>query len=158
MEISLTAVIAQIINFWIVFFLFKRFLAKPIVKMIEERRELIKKLENADKAYAEKISSAEKEAKVILQEGLSKKDSLVMEAGLMATKKKEEILKDAEQKAVKIVSDAKQDTQALQNHLEENFEKGVKKTSLLVLQKLLKKDTSIQSEYLDSIVKEVAAK
>ena len=40
----------------------------------------------------------------------------------------------------------------------DKFENVVKKTSLLVLQKLLKKDTSIQSEYLDSIVKEVTAK
>lgn len=158
MEISISAVIAQIINFGLVFFLFKKFLSTPIIKAIEERRELIKKLENADKAYAEKISSAEKEAEVILQEGLAKKDSLVMEAGLMATKKKEEILKDAAQKAEKIVTEAQKDTQALQSHLESNFESGVKKTSLLVLQKLLKKDSFIQSEYLDTIVKEVTAK
>ncbi len=158
MEISITAVIAQIINFGIIFRLFKKFLSTPIIKAIEERRGLIKKLENADKAYDEKIEDANKEAKKILQDWLAKKDALVLEAEMIATKKKEDIVLDANNKADKILDEAKQESETLQNHLASNFEKWVKKTSLLVLQKLLDKDTSIQSEYLDGIIKEITTK
>ncbi|NOZ45035.1 MAG: hypothetical protein GXP45_08055 [bacterium] len=57
MNISLTAVLAQILNFALLFFLFRKFLTKPIVASIEERRSLIKKLEKAEDAYAEKIAA-----------------------------------------------------------------------------------------------------
>ncbi|MBU0627314.1 hypothetical protein KKG31_03215 [Patescibacteria group bacterium] len=126
--------------------------------MIEERRELIKKLERADKAYDEKIEEAKKEAHKLLQDGLAKKDALIIEAEMMANKKKDKIVDEANNKAEKIMDEAKKETETLQNNLASNFESGVKKTSLLVLQKLLDKDKSIQSEYLDTIVKEVTAK
>jgi F0F1-type ATP synthase membrane subunit b/b' len=56
------------INFLILFFLFKKFLTKPIATTIQDRRNLIKKLENADKAYQEKIDSAKLEAKDIIND------------------------------------------------------------------------------------------
>jgi len=55
-------------------------LTKPISKVIYERRSLIKKLENADKAYEEKIEIARMEAKEIVQDGIDRKDRLVAEA------------------------------------------------------------------------------
>jgi len=158
MEISITSVIAQVINFGIVFFLFRKFLAKPIIKAIEERRTLIKKLENADKTYAKKIEEANEEAKKILQEWVNKRDALVMEAGLMANHKKDEILEEAKYKANKILEEVQKETEVLQQDLENNFEHSVKRSSLLVLQKLLDKDASIQSAYLDTIVKEITKK
>ena len=43
--------IAQIVNFLILFFVFKRFLYKPILKLLKERaREITKGLEDADNA------------------------------------------------------------------------------------------------------------
>jgi len=61
-------VVAQIINFLILFFLFKKFLTKPIATIIEDRRDLIKKLENADKVYEEKLEDARLQAKNIINE------------------------------------------------------------------------------------------
>ncbi|HRX63896.1 MAG TPA: ATP synthase F0 subunit B [Candidatus Absconditabacterales bacterium] len=158
MDISVGAVLAQIINFLILFFLFKKFLTKPISKVIYERRSLIKKLENADKAYEEKIEIARMEAKEIVQDGIDRKDRLVAEAGILANNKKDEILKDAKMQADKILSDAENKAKSLENELEKNFIDGVKKTSLLVVKKLLQKDKDIKKEYLNEAVKEVTEK
>jgi F0F1-type ATP synthase membrane subunit b/b' len=48
--------------------LFKKFLTKPITTIIQDRRDLIKKLENADKVYEERLEAARLESKEIVQE------------------------------------------------------------------------------------------
>jgi len=60
--------------------------------------------------------------------------------------------------ADKILSDAENKAKSLENELEKNFIDGVKKTSLLVVKKLLQKDKDIKKEYLNEAVKEVTEK
>jgi F-type H+-transporting ATPase subunit b len=155
MEISLTAVLVQVIQFVILFWLFKKFLTKPIVAAIEERRGLMKKLGQADLAYEEKIQHGEAEFKKMVQQGVTKKEQLIAEAGALAEKRQEDILNEAKNKAQSIVHDAEQRSKTLEDELKNNFELGVKNTSLLVIKKLLHKDKDLKLEYLDSIVKEL---
>lgn len=155
MDISLTAVLAQVINFGLLFFLFRRFLTKPIVSSIEERRSLIKKLENAEDAYAEKVAAGDAEYKKKLQQGMTKRDKLIAEAGAVANKRKEEIMKDAKHKAEGIMHDAELRSKNFEDELKNNFEEGVKKTSLLVIKKLLQEDKDLKSKYLDRVVKDL---
>lgn len=155
MDISLTSVLGQVINFAILFFLFRKFLTKPIVKAIEERRTLIKKLEGADLAYDKRMEEARQESDVVIQEGLRKKENLIAEAGVLATKRKDEILKEARLKANDIIKEAESKNNNLELELKNNFANGVKQTSLSVLKKLFTKDKQFQSAYLDEIVSEI---
>jgi F0F1-type ATP synthase membrane subunit b/b' len=68
MDVSISALIAQIINFAIIFWLFSKFAAKPLANEIENRRALLAKLEHADQAYAQKLQEAEKQAEKIIAE------------------------------------------------------------------------------------------
>lgn len=154
MDISIWAVFAQIINFLILFFLFKKFLTKPISKVILERRELIAKLENADKAYEEKLEIAKLEARDIVQDGVERKDKLLSEAGMLADKRKDEILAEAKVQSEKLLDSAKSKATTLESELAQNFTAWVKRTSLLVIKKLLNKDKDIKKEYLDEAIKE----
>ena len=154
MEISIWAVFAQIINFWILFFLFKKFLTKPISKVILERRALIKKLKNADKAYDEKLEIAKLEAREIVQDGIDRKDKLLSEAGLLADKKKEEMIAEAKIQSDKLLNNAESKAKTLESELEKSFVDGIKRTSLLVIKKLIKKDKDIKKEYLDAAISE----
>lgn len=154
MEISIWAVFAQIINFWILFFLFKKFLTSPISKVILERRELIKKLENADKAYDEKLEIAKIESREIVQDGIDRKDKLLSEAGILADKKKEEMIAEAKIQSDKILSTAESKAKTLESELEKNFISWIKKTSLLVIKKLINKDKDLKKEYLDKAISE----
>jgi len=105
----------------ILFFLFRKFLTKPITNIIHERRELIKKLENADKAYEEKLEIAKFEAKDIVQEGMDRKEKILLEAGLLADKKKEEIMSDAKIQSDKIIQTAEMKSKILESELEKSF-------------------------------------
>jgi len=155
MDISVSAVLVQVIQFAILFLLFKKFLTKPISSAIEERRWLIKKLENAELAYEEKVEAGDVEFKKMIQQWVEKKEQLIAEAGVLANKRQDEILKEAKMKAKWIVHDAEIRSKDLEDELKNGFESGVKKTSLLVIKKLLNKDNDFKSEYLDSVVKEL---
>jgi len=155
MDISLTALLAQVINFGILFFLFRKFLTKPIVKAIEERRKLIKKIENADKAYDDKIVEAKEEVDALIKEWLTKKEQIIADAGMIANKRREEILDEAKWKASSLIEAAKENSQHLEDELKNNFEKGVKRTSLLVVNKLFNNKKDLKEDYLSEVVKEI---
>ena len=58
-DIKLWVIIAQLINFWIIFFIFKYFLGEKIVTAIEERRKFLKASKDAWNLAKEKIEEAE---------------------------------------------------------------------------------------------------
>jgi len=155
MDISISAVIAQIINFGIIFFLFSKFAAKPLSNAIEERRELLKKLKHADEVYNQKIKEAELKAEEIIAVGTTTKESMIHDATTIASKKQKEMITEAESKAEKIIQDGEARAASLQSDLQKDFELWLKKTSLMVVKKLLATDKDIESKYLDAIIKDL---
>ncbi len=151
-DISIWGIIAQIINFGILFFLFSKFLTKPITNMVEKRRELIKKLEQAELSYSEKINEAEEEKKTIINDAMIEKEKIIMEAWMLASKRKEEILDEAKNKANLLIEDAEVKSKHLWDELEKNFISSVKKTSKMVVNKLFNKDIELKEKYLDEIL------
>jgi len=112
-------------------------------------------LERADHAYDEKIQEAEEKSHDIMQEWLKKKDQIIAEAGMLANKRKDEILIEAKNKAQDLVREAETKSEHLEAELKNNFANGVKKTSLLVVKKLFKDSDNLQKEYLDEVVAEI---
>ena len=85
---------AQVINFLIVLLLLKRFLYKPVLKLLKKREDEIK----------DGLKKAE-EGRILLEKSLEKE---------------KEILKKAHDTAKKTISDAKSEAQALSKQIEEN--------------------------------------
>lgn len=155
MNIDIGSLVAQILNFLILFFLFKIFLSKPIIKVIEDRRSLIKKLQSADRAYEEKIQLAKIQAREVVQEGIDRKDEMIAEAWVLAAKRKEKLIKNAHKEAQNVLDDAQSKSKFIEKELEENFISSVKKTSLFVVKKLINKDMKIKEQYMKEVLKEL---
>jgi len=155
MDVSISALIAQIINFAIIFWLFSKFAAKPLANEIENRRALLAKLEHADQAYAQKLQEAEKQAEKIIAEWNETKASILNEAAVLAGKKQKEMIAEAEQKSETIIQDAQVSASALEKEVQKDFEQSLKQTSLLVVKKLLQSDKNIESKYLETIIKDL---
>ena len=79
MEISISSLVAQIINFAIMFLIFAKFAARPLSNQIEERRKLISKIKKADELYKSKIEEAEGKAHIIVQDAMQQKDKIITE-------------------------------------------------------------------------------
>lgn len=154
MEISISSLVAQIINFSIMFFLFSKFAARPLSNQIEERRKLISKIKKADELYKSKIEEAEGKAHTIIQDAMGQKDKILTEGETLALKQQVQIVNEANHKADKIVLEAKYTAKVLEQELEKNFVESVKNTSKSVVKKLLQKDIELQNSYLEEIVQQ----
>jgi len=104
--IDLKLLIAQAVNFLILLFLLQRFAYKPIIKMLDERREKIEKgLSDADKAKIE-LSKAEEESERIREKAFKEANEILENAKKASNLKAEETIKKAAQQADKIRSHA----------------------------------------------------
>ena len=110
-DLNIAVIIAQLINFGIIFFIFYYFLWNTIIKTIEERRKKLENLDNSDDLVREKIEAAELEAKWIIDESRSK--ALEMQKNADEISKKDTIkkIKDAEEKAQWIMDSARRDVE-----------------------------------------------
>lgn len=126
--------IGQIVNFLIIFYLFQRFLYKPLLKMMEERSRKIKSgLEAAEKAN-DVLFQANSDREQILKKTTKDSESILEEAKKLAEKNKDEILTEAKIQASRIIENAKLQTK----FEEENVIKNLKIISLELSKKMLK--------------------
>ena len=106
--------VSHLINFLILFFLFKHFLGDYLANMIKTRREQIKRLENVDSEYEKIISQAELEKKKIVDEAVAHKSNVIWQAEQAATLKSDKIIADANARAGVIEQEAKEKAWTIQ--------------------------------------------
>lgn len=121
---------------------------------IADRREELRKAEDATRIYEETMAKAETEKKVIIDEAVAHKNNVIAQAEQSATLKADKILADASTRAESLEQEAKEKAGLLEKELEENFVDGVKRTAHTVVRKLFDKDVSLQEEYLGELAKE----
>lgn len=138
--IDFKVLIAQIINFGILFLILKHFLYKPILNALDKRKkrikeslekaaEIEKKSEAAEKDYNERILKANKEA-----------EGIVEEARLAAEKTRKGILEKAQNEADAIKDTAVKDIENQRNALYADVKKNTGKLAIFILTKVLKQD------------------
>lgn len=94
-NIDISIIIAQIINLSILFYMFKKFIADRLNVLIKDRRALIKKLEEADERYADKIAAAKLEEENILSWARAEANDMMISAKSLADQKAELIMMKA---------------------------------------------------------------
>ncbi len=108
--INLPALIFEIINFAILFWILKRYAYKPILSALERRRKTIENsLKAAQEAQEERAAIDEQRVKIIA-EAKAHGSEIVAQARAEAETKKNAIIGEAEQTAIHIVEQAKRET------------------------------------------------
>ncbi len=148
-------ILIQLFNIALFFFLVIKFMAKPIVAGIEAKIKKEKQLLRADETYKEMINAAKKEADIIVNDATDHRRRLVEESVDLANKRAQDIVEGAERKAEDIKTQATIRTNEMKRELEATFTDSVKKTSQLVVQKLIGDKKELQGTYLDSLVDEL---
>ncbi|MDR0860128.1 MAG: ATP synthase F0 subunit B [Candidatus Peribacteria bacterium] len=155
MDIKIDLLIAQIVNFAILFFLAKWLFGDKIIKAIEERKQLIKKLKLADDEYARMIELAKKESNKIITKANKKKETILSEGKMIADEERKKVLDLAMSKGEVIVQEAEAKGKRMQKELEAERTDGVISTTQLVVNKLLDTHEELKDEYLQTIAKEL---
>lgn len=141
-DLKLGVVIAQIINFGILFFLFKHFLGEKIVKAIEERRTHLQKFDNAEQQVREKEEEAKLKAESIINEARNKSAEITKNADEIAKQNIEKSKQKAEMEAKSIISNAQSSMEKEKLSMMAEMKSKVVDLSLRLNKKMFSKESA----------------
>lgn len=99
--------LAQIVNFFVLLWVLKKFAYKPVLEVLEERKDKIEKgLKDAEKSQ-KKLTEIEEKEKKVLKKARQEAQRIIGKAEEQAKKSGEGIIIESKQKVEKLVSDAK---------------------------------------------------
>jgi F-type H+-transporting ATPase subunit b len=125
--------IAQVVNFLILAYIFKRFLYKPILNVFKEREEKIKAgLENAEKAKLA-LDKAGLDRDAMLKETKAEAGAIIENTKKLAEEMRQEFAAKSKAESDKMIAEAKQQAQSEMKKME----KEIKGMSLDLSGKLL---------------------
>lgn len=147
-------IIAQLINFGLFFFVFKKYLAKPFLKFIraekegtEEREKLLTKAKTMDEKMVEK-------EKAMLATMKKQSDAQIQEAKNAAAKIKTQLLEEAEKEINELKERAKKQLVQEQAEMQRDAKQQINDLSFLIVNSALKDvlTTEMKKKISDAII------
>ncbi|MCL4382616.1 MAG: F0F1 ATP synthase subunit B [Patescibacteria group bacterium] len=145
--LDIKLLLAQVVNFLVLLFVLKKFLYRPILKVLDERKKKIEdSLANAEKINKELVKLEEEKAK-ILKAAQTEAVKLIAEEKKFAEEQKEKIIEEAKMKAVEEVAKgsvlAKQELEKAKKELREE----VLRLTEVMTRKVLSRGLSDQEKH-----------
>lgn len=149
--------IAQLVNFGLFYFIFKKFLAKPLGHFIDKQ----KKNEQENERISHELKKKEEDAKAaeqkIIAQAREQSSSIINDAKQEADRLKKDILQKAQMESAHIKAQAKQYLAEEKSALYRDLKSDVIKTSVLMLKSALKEviDEKMQRDITDQLLKKL---
>lgn len=156
-SVNIWQMLASLANLVLLFLMVKKFLYKPVMKMLEERQNTIDKdydaaAEAKEQALADKIKYEEK-----LQTAKDEADSVIKNAVGIATEREKEILAQAKTKAEIIVRQAETEAVLERKKTEDAVKKEIVEVSSLLTEKVLEREVTAadHQRFIDSFIESI---
>ena len=153
-SVNIWQMLASLANLVIIFLLVKKFLYKPVKKMLETRQNAIQSdydaAENAkNQAIADKEAYEEK-----LQGAKAEADNVIKSAVNIAAEREKEIITEAKNKADGIVRQAQNDAYLERKKAEDSIKKEIVEVSSLLTEKMLEREVTLDDhkKFIDSFI------
>ena len=156
-SVNIWQMMASLANLQLIFLLVKKFLYKPVKKMLEARQNTIqgdydaakdaKEQADADrKAYEEKLKTAKNEAENVIKSAVD-----------IASEREKEIIAEAREKADGIVRQAENDAVLERKKAEDSIRKEIVEVSSLLTEKMLEREVSEadHQHFIDSFIESI---
>ncbi len=137
--IDVKLILAQAVNFGVLFVALSYFLYKPVMKTLDERRAKIAQgVEDAEQA-AVTLATADEESKKRIGQADTEAEGIVASARETAGTEKTRILKEAESRAEAVQKDAEARAQETADKALRDSEKEIARLAILAAEKAMKK-------------------
>ncbi len=148
--------IGQILNFLVLFYLMKRFVFGPFLRILEQRKEKIDLVFSKEKEIKEKLLSIEKEKEKILKEAEKMAQAIIREAEKRAKKTTEAILEEAQKTKEEIIAKAKKTALNEIEAMKNDFYQKNLELVFLIVEKFLKEKLTKEKdkEIIKKLLKE----
>ncbi|GAA0121287.1 MAG: F0F1 ATP synthase subunit B [Clostridium argentinense] len=157
MDIDLSVVLAGTINFFIFFFILRKFVFKPTMEMIESRKQEIETSFAKAKIEEDKIESLKAEQEDNIKRYKEDGQKLIDAYKIKAEKVYDSIIEDAKKEAETIRERAKQDIEREKRKAESEIKSQVIDLSLVLAEKALEKkiDEDEHKRLIDEFISKV---
>lgn len=129
----------QMINFGLLLLLLRRFLYRPVTRILEERRTVVTQGVADAKRAKEDLQEAESKKQGILTEATHQAEAIVDMARTQAKEKERDILKEVQDRGQKLLEEAEQRVQEDRRRLMESTADEVARMAVLAAEKVLRK-------------------
>lgn len=130
--------LAQLVNFGVLFVALTWFLYKPVMRTLDERKAKIAKgIEDAELASA-KAASADEDAARVVKEASTEAEGIVASARDLAGSEKTRIVKEAEARAAQVAADADARAAETQAKALRESEREIARLAVLAAEKVLR--------------------
>jgi F-type H+-transporting ATPase subunit b len=130
--------LAQGVNFVLLLALLSYFLYKPVLKMIDERREKIAESVKTAEAASRNLAEAQRKGDSIVGDASLEAEKLVKAARARAEEKRVEILQSAEAQAQNVLADAAARAEETRRNTLKESEKEIARAAMLAAEKILR--------------------
>lgn len=145
--------LAQVINFLILFFLLSKFLYQPILKMLDERRARIKASLEKEKKIAETLAKLEEMRLAKKEDARKEAQTIISQAKEIIEKEKREVKEKVGETIREAKEQAREEFQKEKEVLMAQFREQVAELVLLTTKQVLK--ASLGNEEQKKITKDV---
>ena len=159
-SVNLWHILVSLANLAILFFAVKKFLYKPVKKMVAEREALIgSKYEEAEKAEKAAKESEEKWNETLKEAGI-KADGIIKNATDIAKSRAEGIIRDADIKADGIVEAAKKEAELERLKATDGIKREIVNVSAAIAEKMLEREVNTEDHraMIDSFINSIDEK
>lgn len=133
--------VIQIFNFTLLLALLWYFLYQPVLRVLSERQEKIKKgVEDADRA-TQRLADADEEKKGILEKANEEASNVVTRSKEHAQEQTAKMVGDAEVRGERILEDAARRAEEIKQMAQKESEAEVAKAAVLAAEKILRKES-----------------
>lgn len=130
--------IVQLINFGIVVFILTKLLYKPVLKAIDERRQVIEEGVNNARLSVEIKDNALKEAEGVKQDAKNHATKLIDESKHELSVYKAKMIEEAEKEKARLINEAKLNAEKVRESMIESSREQIAKMAVLSAEKILK--------------------
>lgn len=127
--------VAQVINFLIIFYILKRFLYKPILEMLKKRAESVKETFKQAEEARLLLEDSEIKEKEILKRARLTAEQIIKDAKVQAQEEGSVALENSKKQAERLIEDARRQTELSEKETEKKLATYVSKLAIDLLTK-----------------------
>lgn len=128
----------QAINFGVLLSVLTYFLYKPVLKIIDERRQRIAEGVKKAEAATLRLEEARKEGEGIVGEAARNAEKIAAEARARASEQADEIVRNAESRAASTLKDAQAKAEEAKRQALKESEREIARAAILAAEKILR--------------------
>ena len=156
-SVNIWQMLASLANLVLLFLMVKKFLYKPVMKMLEQRQSSINKDYDAAAEAKEQALSDKNKYEERLREAKSEAESVIKNAVGIASEREKEIIAEAKVKAEGIVRQAENEALLERRKAEDAVKKEIVEVSSLLTEKVLEREVSAadHQHFIDSFIESI---